>query len=76
MSNWTLNLDNEDTLNICLKDFGSKQFIIDKMTAIRTRTIFPNCIKKGLCLYYHKAYTGRSTPTITLMFTLQASLFF
>ena len=34
-------LYNEDTLNICMKEFGSKKNIFfDKMTAVRTKTIF------------------------------------
>ena len=37
--------------------------IIDKMTAMRTQTIFQDCFTKGLSLFYHGAYTGRSTPT-------------
>ena len=40
-----------------------KKNIIDKMTNMRNLTIFPDCIKKGLCLCYHSAYTGESTPT-------------
>ena len=27
---------NEDTLNICIKEFGSAKIIFDKMTAVRT----------------------------------------
>ena len=30
-----------DTLNICMKKFGSEKIIFDKMTAVRTWTIFP-----------------------------------
>ena len=30
-----------DTLNICMKEFGSEKIIFDKMTAVRTYTIFP-----------------------------------
>ena len=30
-----------DTLNICMKEFGSEKIIFDKMTAVRTETIFP-----------------------------------
>ena len=29
-------LYNEDTLNICMKEFGSDKIIFDKMTAVRT----------------------------------------
>ena len=31
---------NVDTLNICMKEFGSEKIIFDKMTAGRTLTIF------------------------------------
>ena len=34
-------LYNVDTLNICMKEFGSEKIIFDKMTAVRTLTIFP-----------------------------------
>ena len=34
--------NNVDTLNICMKEFGSDKNIFDKMTAMRTKTIFPN----------------------------------
>ena len=33
---------NVDTLNICMKEFGSEKNIFDKMTAVRTQTNFPN----------------------------------
>ena len=33
-----------DTLNICMKEFGSQKLIIDKMTVMRTWTIFPDCV--------------------------------
>ena len=29
-------LYNVDTLNICMKEFGSEKIIFDKMTAVRT----------------------------------------
>ena len=29
-------LNNEDTLNICMNEFGSEKLIFDKMTAVRT----------------------------------------
>ena len=29
-------LPNVDTLNICMKEFGSEKIIFDKMTAVRT----------------------------------------
>ena len=45
-------------MNICMKEFGSQKIIIGKMTAMRTKTIFPDCITKGLCLFYHSAYTA------------------
>ena len=35
-------LYNVDTLDICMKEFGSEKIIFDKMTAVRTLTIFPN----------------------------------
>ena len=31
-----------DTLNICMKEFGSEKIIFDKMTVVRTRQFFPN----------------------------------
>ena len=34
-------LFNVDTLNICMKEFGSEKIIFDKMTAVRTYTVFP-----------------------------------
>ena len=40
MEHFDICLDNVDTLNICMKEFGSKK--VDKMTAMRTKTIFPN----------------------------------
>ena len=38
----TLCLHNIGTLNICMKEFGSEKYFFDKMTAMRTWTIFPN----------------------------------
>ena len=35
-------LYNVDTLNICVEEFGLEKIIFDKMTAVRTYTIFPN----------------------------------
>ena len=35
-------LYNVDTLNICMKEFGSEKIFFDKMTAVRTYSIFPN----------------------------------
>ena len=35
-------LYNVDTLNICMKEFGLEKIIFDKMTAVRTSTIFPS----------------------------------
>ena len=32
----TLPLQNVDTLNICMKEFGSGKIIFDKMTSVRT----------------------------------------
>ena len=36
MDNLILFLYNVDTLNICMKEFGSEKIIFDKMTAVRT----------------------------------------
>ena len=33
-------LHNADTLNICMKEFGTEKNIIDKMAAMRTLTFF------------------------------------
>ena len=41
MEQLILFLYNVDTLNICMKEFGSEKIIFDKMTAVRTYTIFP-----------------------------------
>ena len=49
-------------IDICMKEVGLQKIIIDKMTAMGTKTILPDCITKGLCLFYYSAYTGRSTP--------------
>ena len=38
-------MHNVDTLNICMKEFGSQKHIIDKMTVMRTWTIFPDCVR-------------------------------
>ena len=35
-------LYNVDTLNICMEEFGLTKIIFDKMTAMITKTIFPN----------------------------------
>ena len=40
-SNLILFQYNVDTLNICMKEFGSEKIIFDKMTAERAKTIFP-----------------------------------
>ena len=53
-------LFNIDTLNICMKEFGSDKIIFDKMTAVRTKTIFP---LYGFCISMDSAFMGRSTPT-------------
>ena len=46
-----------------MKEFGLQKNISDKMAAMRTLTFFQACFnKKGLCLFYDSAYTGRSTP--------------
>ena len=36
MEQFDLFLYNVDTLNICMKEFGSEKIIFDKMTAVRT----------------------------------------
>ena len=42
----------------------SQKSTIEKMAAMRTLSFFQACFnKKGLCLFYDSAYTGRSTPT-------------
>ena len=33
-------LYNVDSLNICMKEFGSTKYFFDKMTAMRTKTNF------------------------------------
>ena len=38
-------MHNVDTLNICMKEFGSQKHIIDKMTVMRTWTIFPDYVR-------------------------------
>ena len=38
-------MHNVDTLNICMKEFTSQKLIIDKMTVMRTWTIFPDCVR-------------------------------
>ena len=43
-----------------MKEFGSERIIYDKMTAVRTSTIFPY---KGFCICIDGAFMGRSTPT-------------
>ena len=30
-----------NTLNICMKEFGSEKIIFSKITAVRTKSIFP-----------------------------------
>ena len=52
------------SLNICMKEFGTQKYIIDKMAAMRTLTFFRLVsTKRGECLFYDSAYTGQSTPT-------------
>ena len=38
-------MHNVDTLNICIKEFDSQKLIIDKMSVMRTWTIFPDCVR-------------------------------
>ena len=59
-SNLILFLYNADTLNICMKEFGSEKIIFDKMTAVRTKTIIP---LYGFCICMDSAFMDRSTPT-------------
>ena len=40
-------LHNLDTLNICMREFGSQKYIIAKMTALRSYTIFRIVLKRG-----------------------------
>ena len=42
MEQFILFLYNVDTLNICMEEFGSEKIIFDKITAVRTMTIFPS----------------------------------
>ena len=58
--NLILYLFNKDTLNICMKEFGSEKIIFDKMTPMRTETIFH---LYGFCICLDSAFMGRSTPT-------------
>ena len=39
--NLILCLNNEDILKICIDEFGAKNIIFDKMTALRTLTFLP-----------------------------------
>ena len=51
IEHFILCLHNADTLNICMKEFGSPKGIIDKMAAMRTLTFFQACFnKKGVML--------------------------
>ena len=36
MEQFDIFLYNEDTLNVCMKEFGSEKIIFNKMTAVRT----------------------------------------
>ena len=38
-------MHNVDTLNKCMKEFGSQKLIIDKMTVMRNWTILPDCVR-------------------------------
>ena len=60
-SNLILCLHNVDILNICIKEFGSEKYYLQN-DSYENLDNFPDCITKGLCLFYHSAYTGRSTP--------------
>ena len=54
---------NADTLNICMKEFGSQKNNFDKMTTVRTYTIIP---LYGFCICMDSAFMGQSTPTTAL----------
>ena len=43
-----------------MKEFGSEKIIFDKMTAVRTYTIFH---VYGFCICMDSAFMGRSTTT-------------
>ena len=43
-----------------MKEFGLEKIIFDKMTAVRTYTIFPY---KGFCICIDGAFMGLSTPS-------------
>ena len=60
--NLILCLYNMDTLNICMKEFSFEKIFFDKMTAVRTWTIFP---VQGFCICIDGAFMGRLTPTTT-----------
>ena len=51
-NNLILFLYNVDTLNICMKEFGSEKIIFDKITSVRTWTFFPYMFLLRL-LYRH-----------------------
>ena len=62
IENFDTSLHNADTLNTCMKEFGSQKNISDKMAAMRTLTFFSGLFQqKVLCLFYDSAYMGRST---------------
>ena len=71
-------IHNEDTLNICMKEFGSQKLIIDEITVINENlTIFQLVLNRAyekmiaieiLTIFsafieQDSAYMGRSTPT-------------
>ena len=47
-------------MNTCMQEFALEKIIFDKMSAVRTETIFPN---KAFCICIDGAFRGRSTPT-------------
>ena len=61
-NNLILCLYNVNTLNICMKGFGSEKIIFDKMTAVGTNAIFS---WQGFCICKDCAFMDRSTPTLT-----------
>ena len=42
-------MHNVYTLNICMKEFGSQNLIIDNMTVTRTWTNFQDCVRGYSC---------------------------
>ena len=51
---------NVDTLNICMKEFGSQKIILTKWQLWELKTIIPLF---GFCICMDSAFMGRSSPT-------------